>query len=134
MVLLLAACSGGHGPLARSIDGLDLPGDLVEVGESHTGPNRCSAGGCPRVSKYYISQDSPDELCTAMRRWAEENGLSESTTDGNRLSCRFWGAIHGNHMGILVTPPRDEIVPTALGQEPILIGAEHGATVKVLMN
>jgi len=68
-----------------------------------------------------------------MQRWTDENGFSESTVSDD-LSCGFAGVIDGDNVGIQVAPPRDEIVPHDIGQEPILIGAEHGATVTVNMH
>ncbi len=60
--------------------------------------------------KYYISQDSSDELCTEMQRWADDNDFSESTVRDDQ-SCAFAGVIDGDNVRIQVAPPRDEIVP-----------------------
>jgi len=68
-----------------------------------------------------------------MQRWADENGFSELTVSVG-LSCGFAGETDGDNVGIQVAPPRDEIVPHDIGQEPILISAEHGATVTVNMH
>jgi hypothetical protein len=117
-LLVLAASCSGHDRLSRAIDDLELPGDLVEVGEDQSGPDAPFAGDYPRVSTYYISQQEPGALCEAMRAWALGEGLAEDSLEEEAfVECQFRGVINSNFLSILVTPARNEI-PTGDRSNP----------------
>ncbi len=132
LLVLASACSSGQTRLSRAIDNLDLPGNLVEVGEAKGGPDIPFAGDYPRVSKYYVSQQDPFQTCKAMRGWALEEGLSEDTVPEG-LTCSFRGVVDSNFISILVTGARDEIGPR-YGLTPISVEVEHEAVVEVHMS
>jgi hypothetical protein len=129
LALLLAACSG-HTRIARTIDSLDLPGELTQVGEFEGGPNSCFAGDCPSVDRFYVSQSDSDDVCASMRKWATANGLSERSA-GELTSCRFYGRVSSTDINIHVSPPMDEIPPVGNAIKPTPIDIDHQAVVGV---
>jgi hypothetical protein len=129
LALTLVAC-GGHSRLSGAIDGLDLPGDLVEIGEVQSGPDTCFAGDCPAVDRYYVSQQNPERTCAAIEPWADENGLAPANV-GEGSSCRFGGSLDGNQLQIIVLPPQDAIPAYGESLDPQPVDVDHKAVVMV---
>jgi hypothetical protein len=126
---LLAAC-GGHSRLSDAIDDLDLPGDLVEVGEVQVGPDTCIAGDCPAVDRYYVSQELPAQTCATIEPWADENGLT-TRSGGEDSVCQFGGSFDGDQLEIVVLPTLDAIPAYGDSIEPQVINVDHKAVVLV---
>lgn len=133
-LLVLATGCSGHNRLSTAIDDLDLPGDFVEVAEMRDGPGLNVGSDYPRVSKFYLSQNSPQQTCETMRIWSSERGLSEEIVpDDTFVSCRFSGAIDSNQISILVMPPLTDIPALDPSADPIPIDVEHEAVVEIGM-
>lgn len=128
--LLLMACSDGHADLARSLDRLDVPENLVAIDEIRYGPSTPFAGDRPHVDRYYVSEDTPDETCEWISTWAEENGLTENPAQGS-VRCTFTGTVESAFINVIVTTPMKEI-PAGEGRiEATPIELDHGAVVLI---
>ncbi len=69
------------------------------------GPSLSFCSDYPYVSKYYLSQDDPEQTCETMRAWSAEMGLTEwSVPEEAFLSCKFAGAVGSDRIDVLVTP------------------------------
>lgn len=130
LVLVVAAFSGGHDNLSKTIDGLDLPDQLVEVAKVRYGPETCFAGDCPHVDRYYASPVGPDETCVIMEEWANDQDL-DRRGPGEPVRCDFAGSINSDFITILVVPPLSEAPAAGLSLEPIPIELGHEAIVIV---
>lgn len=62
-----------HSHIKRGLRGLELPRSLEFVAERRAGVSGCLGGDCPRVTRYYVSDQTVEELCPqielAMRAW-----------------------------------------------------------------
>jgi hypothetical protein len=67
-LIALASCGDPHSRLRARLATFPAPSHLVFVHQEEHGPSSCSpGGGCPEVSRYYLSERGLDVTCRDVR-------------------------------------------------------------------
>ncbi len=76
VIIGLSSCIDRHSGLRSRLAKFPAPPDLVLLDEEETGPSSCVNGDCPRVARFYLTEQTLDVTCRSVRHavdgwWSE---------------------------------------------------------------